>query len=467
MLSRFRQLLGFEPEIRVPPIGCLNASDFFAALDGFQSAVFRRMRLRYRQPGADSFCKLVAIKTANALAAAYHFRNRHSGLASRPVHLQMDPTNACHLSCPSCLHTSNTEWASRFEWPSATLRAGEFARFCDQFGPFATGITLFRDGEPLLHRRFPEFAALAKTYLLYTLTCTTLSMPVDAEALVASGLDRLVVAIDGASAATYNRYRRGGDFAQVIENLRVLVAARKAQASRKPWLVWQFLAFEHNVHEVQEAARLAREIGIDQLVVARPHSVEHDDPRIKVAEAAPFGETLFSEPYDWCGGAERASVIRNAERIDRAFNESWADRYAEAAGAQGKPGPDSTCRWLYYNVTMDAARRITPCCLPPMGEPEPRHLVYAHFDGTNATDVVNSADAVLARRECRRGHPRDVESEKKTLPYCIVCADYPEPPMWPDVAAYLRSVDGHGALPPAIHAAVAASPLFAVGPERQ
>jgi hypothetical protein len=64
----------------------------------------------------------------------------------------------------------------------------QFDEFCDQFGPFATKIALFRDGEPLLHRRFAELVSLAKNYLLYTLISTSLSMRIDADALVCVGL---------------------------------------------------------------------------------------------------------------------------------------------------------------------------------------------------------------------------------------------------------------------------------------
>jgi MoaA/NifB/PqqE/SkfB family radical SAM enzyme len=451
--------------VRPPSTKSLDARAFFSALDRFQRDAFRCLRLRYPEQGADSFCKLVALKTANALALDYHFRNRHTVLTSRPPQLQVDPSNACHLRCPSCLHSAKADWALRFDWPSATLSVEEFDRFCGEFAPFATGLTLFRDGEPLLHRRFPEFVTLAKSYLAYTLTSTSLSMPLDAESLVASGLDRLVAAIDGASAATYNRYRRGGDFELVIGNLRAIVCARKAQSSAKPWLVWQFLAFEHNVHEVDAAARLCQEIGIDQLLVSRPHAVEHDDPSIKVAEEAPFGETLFSEPGNWCTAAERASVTRNAERIGTIFSESWADRYhAIGTGDCGSRSADSICRWLYYNLTMDAARRITPCCLPPMGPPQPRHLVYAQFNGNNTGEVINSLGATLARRQCRSGRRGGVEAQKQ-LPYCVTCKENPQPPMWPDVAGYLLSVDERRALPESVHAALAESPLFARPPQ--
>jgi MoaA/NifB/PqqE/SkfB family radical SAM enzyme len=457
MLRAAVRFLSFGSDVRLPSADLRNASLFFTALDKFQNDAFIRLRVCYPKAVSDSFCRLVALKIANALAADFHFRQRHSSLVSRPIQLQVDPTNVCHMHCPACLHSANTAWASRFDWPSATLSVGEFEEFCNEFGPYATSIALFRDGEPLLHRRFPEFVAAARSHLLYTVTSTSLSTRIDAEALVASGLDRLVAAIDGATSATYSRYRRGGDFGLVLDNLRNIVRARKAQSTRKPWLVWQFLAFEHNVHEVELAGKLAREIGIDELVVAKPFSVEHDEPGVKVADSAPFGETVFSKPRNWCLAQDRISAAQNAECIERIFNESWADRYSASGDRLPSGENKALCSWLYYSLTMDAARRVTPCCLPPMGLPEPRHLVYSTFSG-KTEDVVNSLDAVMARRHCRRA-PVEVESSRP-LPYCISCTENPPPPMLPDVSAYVNAVDELRALPAAIHARLAASPLF-------
>ncbi|RDJ93027.1 hypothetical protein B4Q13_24760, partial [Lacticaseibacillus rhamnosus] len=61
------------------------------------------------------------------------------------------------------------------------------------------------------------------------------------------------------------------------------------------------------------AADLAQRIGVDEFVVARPHSVAHDDPHIKVAETAAVGEILFSEPRNWCGASEREAAAVNTE----------------------------------------------------------------------------------------------------------------------------------------------------------
>jgi hypothetical protein len=156
--------------------------------------------------------------------------------------------------------------------------------------------------------------------------------------------------------------------------------------------------------------------------------------------------------------------MRNAEQIDAIFQESWTARY-DAITDAGQPSESARgcCPWLYYGLTMDAARRITPCCLPPMGQPDPRHLVYASFDGKNTREVVNSPDAVRARRDCRSGYQPG--QGREPLPYCIRCDQNPPPPMLADVAAYLQSVDDRRALPSTIPAALRASRLFMWSPK--
>jgi len=69
MLTAVRRLLGFDPEVPPPSIKLFEAAGFFSALDKFQRDTFRRLRRRYPEPGSDSFCKLVALKAANAFAA--------------------------------------------------------------------------------------------------------------------------------------------------------------------------------------------------------------------------------------------------------------------------------------------------------------------------------------------------------------------------------------------------------------
>ncbi|MFQ5425618.1 MAG: hypothetical protein ACE5EV_00890, partial [Gaiellales bacterium] len=61
-----------------------------------------RIEAQYRHPG---FAKLLTLKLCNLLVAKFHVRHRHTVLASRPTQFTLDPSNACQLRCPGCVHS--------------------------------------------------------------------------------------------------------------------------------------------------------------------------------------------------------------------------------------------------------------------------------------------------------------------------------------------------------------------------
>jgi MoaA/NifB/PqqE/SkfB family radical SAM enzyme len=99
---------------------------------------------------------------------------------------------------------------------------------------------------------------------------TTNGIPLDTEekrrALIESGLDSLIFSIDGTNPSSYSRYRKGGDFDKAIENLRATARLKRELGQQKPILAWRYLLFRWNDsnEEVEEAMRMAKEIGVDQ-----------------------------------------------------------------------------------------------------------------------------------------------------------------------------------------------------------
>jgi MoaA/NifB/PqqE/SkfB family radical SAM enzyme len=93
-------------------------------------------------------------------------------------------------------------------------------------------------------------------------------------ALLLSGLEHLIVAIDGVTPESYKMYRKGGDLELVLSNVRRLVALRERLGITSLVLDLQFIEFEHNMHERSQALLLARELGADRHTVIRGSSLE-------------------------------------------------------------------------------------------------------------------------------------------------------------------------------------------------
>ena len=124
-------------------------------------------------------------------------------------------------------------------------------------------LILYFQGEPYLNPRFFEMIAYAQQKKLYTITSTNGHFldSDNARKTVESGLDRLLISIDGATQETYESYRKGGNLSRVLEGTRNLVFWKRKLGSTRPYIVFQFLVVKPNEHEITAVQNLAKELG--------------------------------------------------------------------------------------------------------------------------------------------------------------------------------------------------------------
>jgi len=358
--------------------------------------------------------QLVVTKLLNLIVAKAEFLRRRTTLVSRPFGLLADPSNGCGLRCPGCVHSEAN--GHTFIWPNGLLEEGTLRRFLRDFGPYAFQVGFFNYGEPFLNRQTPLFIQLAREYLLRTILSTNLSMHIDPEAIVTSGLDYMIVSIDGATQETYAKFRRGGRLDLVLSNVEQIVEEKGRQQAGRPYIVWQYLVFEHNQHEMDLAEELAREIGVDAIYFSSPFSVAWDDPSIVVCASHQERRVHFS-PFS-TSLTEGASANPNADGISASIEESWSARLSGEASATSEV--QDTCPWLYKGLVIDALGRVLPCCSAPTTE---KNLVFAQI-GEDLRDPYNSPMHVLARRAFadERGCAAAIEGiPESDVPYCASC----------------------------------------------
>ncbi len=368
-----------------------------------------RLQARFPSPLAEA----LTLKVLNLFLARYHFRARSASLLSRPFGLVIDPSNVCQLACPGCVHSAGNEAFQLFDWPKGTLSENRLSALLKRYGAYAIGTLFYNYGEPLLNLNTPKLIRMAKAWLMATAISTTLSVRrFDAEAYVESGLDFMGLSIDGATQPVYERFRRNGDLRLVFDNLRKLVEAKRKLGKRYPVLAWNFLAFEHNAHEIPLAARMARKLGVNLFRVVQPFDVSWDDPEIRPAalQARAFGFrrlnrlSMTNQSTNWNPFPD--SVDSGA--IFQAYENPWAGQAAD----ESPPSEGHTCHWLYKNIVMDATGRITPCC----GAPRPDiNLVFSKFDG-NGSDPFDSEKYRQARAWFSGNAPAS-----DTAPHCTKC----------------------------------------------
>lgn len=179
-----------------------------------------------------------------------------------PMTISFEPTTACNLRCPEC-----PSGLRAFSRDTGNLRDELFRRTIDELAPDLTWLIFYFQGEPYIHPRFLEMVSYARDKGLYTITSTNGHFLDEerARATVTSGLDRLIVSVDGSTQETYEAYRRGGDLQETLDGIRRLVHWKRALRSATPHLVLQCLVTSHNEHQIPEIRRLGRELGVDEV----------------------------------------------------------------------------------------------------------------------------------------------------------------------------------------------------------
>jgi pyruvate-formate lyase-activating enzyme len=209
-------------------------------VERFKPDLYTRLRSRFETPLAQA----LTLKILNICLAKYHLNARSTAVLSRPYGLVVDPSDMCQLACTGCVHSDRSELLQIFDWRKGTLPEDRFAALLQRYGPYAIGVYFCNYGEPLLNLNTPKLIRMAKNYLMGTALSTSLSVKrLDADAYIASGLDFMVLSIDGATQPVYERFRRNGNLELVFDNVRKLVDAKRRLGKRTPVLSWNFLAF--------------------------------------------------------------------------------------------------------------------------------------------------------------------------------------------------------------------------------
>ena len=180
----------------------------------------------------------------------------------RPFSISIEPTTACNLRCPECPSGLRT-----FTRPTGNLRVDFFRQTIDQLADRLLYLIFYFQGEPYIHPRFLDMVCYANQRGLYTITSTNGHFLTDENArqTVLSGLDRLIISVDGSTQETYEQYRREGRLEEVLAGTRRVVAWKNQLQSRTPYIVFQMLVVRPNEHQTDEVAALARSIGVDEV----------------------------------------------------------------------------------------------------------------------------------------------------------------------------------------------------------
>ncbi len=200
----------------------------------------------------------------------------------------------------------------------------------DEIGNTLQYLTFYFQGEPFIHPKMVDLIGMASSRGIFTATSTNahfISTKV-AEEIVESGLNQLIISIDGTSQEVYEAYRKRGSLDKVIEGTTNILAARRRKKSVFPLVYFQFLVVKPNEHQIEEVQTLGAKMGVDGVL-------------LKTAQV-----------YDYENGNELIPTIDKYARYEK--------------GSDGKFHLKNSmlnqCWKMWHSCVVTWDGRLVPCC---------------------------------------------------------------------------------------------------------
>ncbi|MDP5121077.1 MAG: SPASM domain-containing protein, partial [Spirosomaceae bacterium] len=287
-----------------------------------------------------------------------------------------EPTTSCNLRCPEC-----PSGLRSFTRPTGMLSEELFRKTIDELEKSLLYLTFYFQGEPYLHPQFLEMVQYAAKRKVYTATSTNAHYLTEnaARKTIESGLDRLIISLDGTTQETYQQYRVGGKIEKVIEGTKNIIRLKKEMKSSTPHVIFQFLVVKPNEHQIEEVKALASELGVDEV-------------RFKTAQI-----------YDYEDGSPLIPTI---------------DRYSRyVPKADGKFGIKNKfidhCWKMWHSCVITWDGTVVPCCFDkdaeyPMGnlqETSFTNLWKSKSYDTFRQSLIRSRSEIEMCKNCTEGTP--------------------------------------------------------------
>ncbi len=269
-------------------------------------------------------------KLSNLLMMKIQISLGHSRLFYYPSRLTVDIGNVCNLRCPLCPTGRGDPGASK-----GFMKLREFKSIIDELGMFLTHLELHNWGEPLLNKELIDMVHYAKRMHLPTVISTNLNIldKLTADALISTGIDKILISCDGTNQETYSRYRVGGDYDKVISNIHLLLVAKKRLKNHSTSLRLLFHVFKHNEHEIDHIRKLAKDLNVDLLI----------DPM-----RTDMGKEIFEKVEDAIE-RDRAWIPEGAQYSNYNLPAKDKKRYVP-------------CRQLWKMAMINWDGSVLPCC---------------------------------------------------------------------------------------------------------
>lgn len=215
-------------------------------------------------------------------------------VADAPLHIDIETTNACNLSCPMCIRTIFSQKGKLAE--VGFMQFDFYKRLIDEAADMRVySVKLNFLGEPLLHKDLSQQIKYAKKRGILEVMLNTNAVLLDEEMsreLLDAGLDSIFFSFDSPYREKYNEIRIGADFDLVVENIKRFIAIKASYPHVQTRV--SMVAMDVDEKEVEDYKKmwldLVEMVGIGEHI---PHHNTEELPYVEGFRCAQLFQRMF------------------------------------------------------------------------------------------------------------------------------------------------------------------------------
>jgi Predicted Fe-S oxidoreductases len=299
-----------------------------------------------------------AIRWNNVTRARQSYTTGNTWANGRPLEGFFEVSARCNIRCQMCAITVDKRYRNS-SGRRAFFEPDLFAKLRPVF-PSLYRASLFGLGEPMLNRHFVEYIrelAEAGAEVCFT-TNGTLIDEAKADEIARAGASRVIVSIDGATAATYEEVRRGGRFDACVRGIRALAEAGAKYG--KPSLELSFVAMRCNFEEIPLLVDLCAEVGA---------SAVHVEPLLAQVGSPELDAHYARENLGMADPQRVAAAFDEAASVARTRGVRFGSRFLgeRATFDYVAVSENSNARWAccepWAAIWVTSEGEVRTCCL--------------------------------------------------------------------------------------------------------
>jgi len=273
-----------------------------------------------------------------------------------PYSLSVEPTNICNLHCPECPSGNGELTRSR-----GNILLDDYKKIIDESYKYLLNLFLYFQGEPFIYKNIFEMIKYASDKNIYTVTSTNghfLSKE-NSQKIVESGLDKLIVSLDGTTQEVYERYRISGSLEKVIEGIKNLIEVKNNLKSKTPFVELQFLVLGTNEHQKNDFLKLGKSLNVNSI-------------KLKTAQI-----------YDYKNGSK---FIPKDEKYSRYISQKVSLSHPLTNPKYVlKKKLKNSCYRLWNSAVITINGEVLPCCF----DKNAKHS-FGNIKNNSITEVINN-----------------------------------------------------------------------------